>query len=74
VSFDGDTDVYTMRTDGGGRRHVTNNARGDYSPVYSPKGGHIAYVEDIDRTDARDYEIVRIRPGGTDTRSPTTRP
>ena len=55
-----------MRSSGGGRQQVTHNARDDQSPVYSPRGGQIAYVEDVDRTDARDYEIIRIKSNGHD--------
>ena len=60
-SYDGnDYEIYTVNSRGGDKFQVTNNARDDYSPSYSPNGKRIVYVE-LDRNDA---EIYTINVGG----------
>ena len=51
---DGQTDIWTMKSDGGDKRKFTNDEAEDTAPAWSPKGTEI--VSASDREDGR-YEI-----------------
>src|SRR5215217_3186870 len=55
-----DSEIYTIKTDGGGRLQLTNNNAGNYQPAYSPNGKRIAYVG----FDGNDSEIYTINASG----------
>jgi TolB protein len=60
-SYDGnDYEIYTVNSLGGDKFQVTNNARDDYSPSYSPNGKRIVYVE----LHKKDAELYTINVGG----------
>jgi hypothetical protein len=64
-----DSEIYTIKTDGGGKLPLTDNGAGNYQPAYSPNGKRIAYVG----FDGTDYEIYTINVGGgASSTSPTT--
>jgi WD40-like Beta Propeller Repeat len=61
AGYDGnDSEIYTIKTDGGGRLNFTDNSADDYYPSYSPSGKKIAYVY----YDGNDSEIYTIKPDG----------
>src|SRR5215216_1239954 len=61
AGYDGqDYEIYTIRTDGGGKRQLTDNSVGDYEPAYSPSGKKIAFSA----YDGTDSEIYTINAGG----------
>jgi dipeptidyl aminopeptidase/acylaminoacyl peptidase len=64
IAFSGyernDSEIYTIKPDGGGRIKLTNNKAGNYQPAYSPDGKRIAYVG----FDGHDTEIYTINAGG----------
>src|SRR5215208_4868194 len=39
-----DSEIFTIKTDGGGKLPLTDNGAGNYQPAYSPNGKQIAYV------------------------------
>ncbi|HEX8891643.1 MAG TPA: Calx-beta domain-containing protein [Pyrinomonadaceae bacterium] len=45
---DGNLEIYTMDTDGGGLARLTENNAEDFSPAWSPDGTHIAFVSNRD--------------------------
>ena len=55
-----DYEIYTIAPGGGSRLQITDNARGNYEPSYSPSGKKIAYQGD----DGTDTEIYTINSGG----------
>jgi hypothetical protein len=56
-----DWDIYTINTNGGSRKNVTNNnSTNDYQPDYAPGGTKIAYAGN----DRNDWEIYTINPNG----------
>ena len=55
-----DYEIYTITPGGGSRLQITDNARGNYEPCYSPSGKKIAYTGD----DGTDTEIYTINSGG----------
>src|SRR5215218_334846 len=57
-----DSEIYTIKPDGGGKVPLTDNKAGNYQPAYSPNGKRIAYVG----FDGTDYEIYTINVGGGD--------
>src|SRR5215208_4813308 len=64
IAFSGyernDSEIYTIKPDGGGRIKLTNNKAGNYQPAYSPDDKRIAYVG----FDGHDTEIYTINSGG----------
>src|SRR5215203_4453329 len=56
----GDYEIYTINSGGGGKKQLTDNSTGDYEPAYSPNGKKIAYTGD----EGQDYEIYTINAGG----------
>jgi hypothetical protein len=58
--YDGDAEIYTIKPGGGSKVKLTENARGNYDPTYSPSGKKIVYAVD----DGNDDEIRTIKPGG----------
>src|SRR5215217_8756949 len=45
AGYDGqDYEIYTIRTDGGGKLQLTDNSVDDYEPAYSPSGKLIAFT------------------------------
>jgi Tol biopolymer transport system component len=57
-----DSEIYTIKSDGGGKVKVTDNATIDYEPSYSPSGKKIVYAgKDAPNGD---YEIYTINAGG----------
>ncbi len=55
-----DLEIYTINTDGGGRKNLTNNNTDDENPAYSPNGKKIAYSG----KDGNDWDIYTINPNG----------
>ena len=56
----GDYEIYTIKSGGGGKLQLTDNARDDYDPSYSPSGKQIVYSGD----DGNDDELYKINAGG----------
>ena len=42
----GNSDIYTIKTDGTGKTQLTSDSAKDYSPIFSPDGKKIVYVSD----------------------------
>src|SRR5215217_1046112 len=59
--------IYTIKTDGGGKRPLTATGATNREPAYSPNGKRIAYTG----YDGKDYEIYTINAGGGGTRQLT---
>jgi TolB protein len=68
---DGNTDIYVVRSDGSGKRRLTNHPAVDRNPTWSPDGRYLAYlsidntragvwVMEVDGTDLR--EVVSLAP------------
>src|SRR5215204_2125630 len=55
-----DSEIYTIKPDGGGKVPLTDNKAGNYQPAYSPNGKRIAYVG----FDGNDSEIYTINASG----------
>ena len=65
VSFrDGDSEIYTMRSDGTDVRQLTVNAASDGDSAWSPDGTQIAFHSNRDG----DWKIYTMRSDGTDVR------
>jgi TolB protein len=58
----GDYEIYTIKSGGGGKVQLTDNATNDYDPSYSPDGKKIVYSGRDGATG--DWEIYTINPGG----------
>src|SRR5215217_2065270 len=59
--YDGnDSEIYTIKPDGGGKLPLTDNGAANRWPAYSPNGKRIAYSG----YDGNDYEIYTINVGG----------
>ena len=59
--YDGkDYEIYTIKSNGGGKLQLTDNAMGNFEPAYSPSGKRIAYQG----SDGNDTEIYTIKVGG----------
>lgn len=43
-NWDGNYNIYTIRTDGSGLTRLTDDLRGDVEPRWSPDGAHIAFM------------------------------
>ena len=56
----GDFEIYTIKSGGGGKVPVTDNTRNDYNPAYSPSGKQIVYSA----SDGQDSELYKINAGG----------
>src|SRR5215208_5144204 len=56
----GDYEIYTIKSGGGGKVQLTDNATGDYEPSYSPNGKKIVFSA----YDGNDREIYTINAGG----------
>ena len=56
----GDFEIYTINSGGGGKVPVTDNTRNDYNPAYSPSGKQIVYSA----SDGQDSELYKINAGG----------
>lgn len=63
----GHWDIYTMKIDGSNLKRITSNTNnGDYiSPVWSPDGQWIAYVDDVSDSGAGTRQIHKMRPDGS---------
>jgi PKD repeat protein len=42
----GNSDIYTIKTDGTGKTQLTSDSANDYSPIFSPDGKKIVYISD----------------------------
>jgi Tol biopolymer transport system component len=58
---DGNTEIYTMRIDGGNQTRLTNNPARDESSAWSSDGTHIAFNSDRDG----DHEIFVMNTDGS---------
>jgi Tol biopolymer transport system component len=58
---DGNFEVYTMDTDGGAQRRLTENPAEDFSPTWSPDGNRLAFVSSRDGNS----EIYLMNADGT---------
>ena len=58
----GDSEIYTIRADGSGKRQLTNNDREDIDPAYSPDGKKIVYAS-ADKPKGN-YELYTINARG----------
>jgi hypothetical protein len=58
----GDSEIYTIRADGSGKRQLTNNDREDIDPAYSPAGKKIVYAS-ADKPKGN-YELYTINARG----------
>jgi hypothetical protein len=56
----GDYEIYTINSGGGGKKQLTDNSTNDYEPAYSPSGKKIAYIN----VTGTDGEIWTIQPNG----------
>jgi Tol biopolymer transport system component/predicted Ser/Thr protein kinase len=63
-------DIFVMRSDGSGRRQLTNDLHKDRAPMWSPDGSEIAFFSDRGGT----YDIWVIRPDGSGLRQLTDTP
>jgi Tol biopolymer transport system component len=63
-------DIYIVRTDGGGRRRLTDDPARDRGPVWSPDGEWLAFYTNR----GGNYEIFLIRRDGTGLRRLTDTP
>ena len=61
---DGDTDIYSMKSDGSNQRKLTDNAAEDLEPNWSPDGNRIVFVSDLNQTGKLD--IYSMKADGTD--------
>lgn len=57
---DGDSEIFTLRPDGSGRRQLTDNGFFDYSPNVSPDGRRIAFASER----FGDVDIYTMSPSG----------
>jgi Tol biopolymer transport system component len=64
---DGNAEIYTMNTDGGSLRRLTNDPGEDEYPTWSPDGQWIAFHSDR----GGDLDIYIVRPDGSDLRQLT---
>jgi Tol biopolymer transport system component len=64
--YDGqDFEIYSIKSGGGGKVRLTDNARRDSLPSYSPSGKQIVYSGlDAPNTDFENFEIYTINSGG----------
>ena len=62
-AYDGnDSEIYTIKSGGGGKVQLTDNATYNYDPSYSPSGKQIVYSgKDAPNGD---FEIYKIKVGG----------
>ena len=61
AGFDGqDYEIYTINSNGGSKKQLTDNSTNDLEPAYSPNGKRIAY----EGTEGGDSEIYTINSGG----------
>ena len=67
---DGNTEVYTMHSDGSNQTRLTFNARSDSSPVWSPNGRQIAFHTTRDGN----WEVYVMNADGTNRRNLTQHP
>ena len=56
----GDYEIYTINSNGGGKKQLTDNSTNDFNPSYSPSGKRIAFVNDA----GADSEMYTIKPNG----------
>ena len=70
TGYDGnDPEIYTIKTDGGGKLQLTDNGKANDQPAYSPGGKRIAYAG----YDGSDSRSTPSRPvGEVSARSQTT--
>jgi Tol biopolymer transport system component len=66
----GDTEIFTIRPDGGGLEQLTHNKAEDFSPAFSPNGHQIAFVSERDG----DFEVYKMGADGSHERNLTRNP
>jgi Tol biopolymer transport system component len=57
VSGGHDSEIYTIWPGGGGKRQLTHNSTGDFSPEYDPGGKRVAYTHEDPRSDEEIYTM-----------------
>jgi dipeptidyl aminopeptidase/acylaminoacyl peptidase len=81
ITFDRDSDIFTMNADGGGQTNVTASAAVDFAPAWSPDGARIAFVSNQDPASNEIYLVnadgtgqVRLTVNSFDDRDPAWSP
>lgn len=62
----GESDIYTMRSDGSGQTRITRNRVPDLEPEFSPNGRRIVFRRLVKRGAERTGEIYTMRSNGRD--------
>jgi WD40-like Beta Propeller Repeat len=66
--FDCPTDIFLMDADGSNMVRLTDDAAGEFMPVWSPDGARIAFVREADTAADPSEAIYTMAPDGTDVR------
>jgi dipeptidyl aminopeptidase/acylaminoacyl peptidase len=64
IAFIRGGDLYSVRPDGSGQRHLTTGAELDSAPVVSPNGRYVAFERRASAGSAADLYTVRVLGGG----------
>jgi len=69
---DGNTEIYSMRSDGTNQVRLTNNTGLDYHPVWSPDGSRIAYLSQNGSTFTFSIKVMNADGGNQTVVTPVT--